>query len=100
LNGNQCIELAKREIDMPKPLGKFWPTVREQIWQKAEELFMVEQTRTLDLDVKPERCELREGGYFSAAKSIVLRSLFEQKKDNRFRVSKLTTNSLLLEDFS
>jgi hypothetical protein len=67
---------------MPKPVGKFWPAVREQIWQKAEELFMREQIRTLDLDVKPERCELREGGYFSTAKLIVLSNLHEQKESH------------------
>jgi hypothetical protein len=60
---------------MRKSKGKFWPAVREQIWQKAEELFMQEQVRTMDCDIKPERNELREGGYFHTAKLIVLRKL-------------------------
>ena len=52
--------------------GKFWPQVRMQIWEKAEELFMQEQMRTMDCDIKPERSELLEGGYFERAKIIVL----------------------------
>ena len=53
--------------------GKFWPQVRAQIWEKAEQLFMQEQIRTMDCDITPERCELREGGYFERAKLLVLR---------------------------
>jgi hypothetical protein len=60
---------------MSKQKGKFWPAVREQIWQKAEELFMQEQMRTMECSIKPERSELREGGYFHTAKLIVLRNL-------------------------
>ena len=53
--------------------GKFWPQVRAQIWEKAEELFMQEQMRTWDCDITPERSELLEGGFFERAKIIVLR---------------------------
>ena len=60
--------------------GKFWPQVREMIWEKAEELFMADQARTMDLYIKPERCELVEGGYFHEAKLIVLRNLWREKK--------------------
>ncbi|MCW4003624.1 MAG: hypothetical protein NWE95_06915 [Candidatus Bathyarchaeota archaeon] len=60
--------------------GKFWPTVRAMIWEKAEELFMQEQARTLDLYNRPEKCELREGGYLHEAKLIVLRELWREKK--------------------
>ena len=60
--------------------GKFWPHVRALIWQKAEELFMQEQTRTMNCYTRPERCELREGGYFHTAKLIILRELYEGKK--------------------
>lgn len=55
--------------------GNFWPAVRAQIWVKAEELFMMDQAKTWDLPNTPERCELREGGYFERAKIIVLREL-------------------------
>jgi hypothetical protein len=50
------------------------------IWEKAEELFMQEQARTMDCYIKPEKSELREGGYFYTAKLIVLRELYEEKK--------------------
>jgi hypothetical protein len=60
--------------------GKFWPPVRVAIWEKAEQLFMQEQMRTMDCDIKPERSELREGGYFYTAKLIVLRDLYTAKK--------------------
>jgi len=60
--------------------GKFWPRVRAMIWEKAEELFMQEQARTMDCYIKPERSELREGGYFYNAKLIVLRNLWRQRK--------------------
>jgi hypothetical protein len=53
--------------------GNFWPEVRVAIWAKAEELFMQEQMRTMDCDVRPERSELLEGGFFERAKIIVLR---------------------------
>jgi hypothetical protein len=60
--------------------GKFWPHVRALIWEKAEELFMQDQARTMDCYIKPERCELREGGYFYQAKLIVLRNLWRERK--------------------
>jgi hypothetical protein len=60
--------------------GKFWPAVRAMIWEKAEELFMQDQMRTMDCDIRPERSELREGGYFYTAKLIVLRNLWLEKK--------------------
>ena len=60
--------------------GKFWPRVRAMIWEKAEELFMAEQARTMDFYNRPEKCELLEGGYFHEAKLIVLRNLWREKK--------------------
>jgi hypothetical protein len=60
--------------------GKFWPRVRAMIWEKAEELFMAEQAKTMDFYNRPEKCELREGGYFYQAKLIVLRELWREKK--------------------
>ena len=62
---------------MLKQKGKFWPQVRAQIWEKAEGLFMQEQMRKMDCDIKPERSELLEGGYFERAKIIVLRQRLE-----------------------
>jgi hypothetical protein len=52
---------------------------------KAEELFMQEQIIAFDCDIKPERCELRESGYFERAKLIVLREIYlEGKSDSSF----------------
>jgi hypothetical protein len=71
---------------MPKPqrkTGKFWPHVRSLIWEKAQELYQMEQAKTMKSDFKgmtATRKELREGGYFQTAKVIVLRSLWLQKK--------------------
>ena len=47
---------------------------------KAEELFMQEQMQAFDCAIKPERCELREGGYFDRAKLIVLREVYLEGK--------------------
>ena len=52
-----------------------WSKIRDRIWVKAEELFMQEQLRTMDCDIKPERTELREGGYFDRAKTLILREV-------------------------
>ena len=70
---------------MPKQRkpGKFWPTVRAMIWQKAQEIYQMEQAKTMGEDFKgvtAERKELREGGYFYQAKLIILRNLWLQKK--------------------
>lgn len=63
--------------------GKFWPTVRALIWEKAQQLFQEEQAKTMGVDFKgltATRKELREGGYFYAAKLIVIRDLWRQKR--------------------
>jgi len=64
--------------------GKFWPTVRPLIWEKAQQLFQEEQVRTMGTDFKgitATQKELREAGYFHTAKLIVLRNLrIRQKK--------------------
>ena len=63
--------------------GKFWPCVRELIWEKAQELYQWEQAHGMKTDfvgVTAERRELREGGYFYQAKLIVLRDLWLQQK--------------------
>ena len=57
-----------------------WRKVRKAIWVKAEELFMQEQMQAFDCDIKPERCELRETGYFDRAKLIVLREIYVEGK--------------------
>jgi len=46
---------------MRKQQGKFWPHVRALIWEKAEELFMQEQARTMDCYIKPEKCFFCQG---------------------------------------
>jgi hypothetical protein len=71
---------------MPKherKTGKFWSWVRPLIWEKAQELYQMEQARTMGEDFKgitATRQELREGGYFYEAKLIVLRNLWLEKK--------------------
>ena len=63
--------------------GKFWPWVRPMIWEKAQQLYQMEQAKTMGADFKgitAERKELREGGYFYQAKLIVLRNLWLEKK--------------------
>jgi len=63
--------------------GKFWPWIRPMIWEKAQELYQMEQAKTMGEDFKgitAERKELREGGYFYIAKLIVLRNLWLEKK--------------------
>ena len=64
--------------------GKFWPQVRAMIWEKAEELFIAEQARTMEVYSKPERNELLEGGCFHEAKLIFLRN-FAGKETLGFR---------------
>jgi hypothetical protein len=53
------------------------------IWEKAQELYQMEQAKTMSDDFKgitATRKELREGGYFYQAKLIVLRNLWREKK--------------------
>jgi len=58
-----------------KKPGKFWPSVREQIWRKAEELYMWEHPEACLRGLNPERSELRQAGYFERAKILVLKEL-------------------------
>lgn len=63
--------------------GKFWPTVRAIIWEKAQQLYQQEQAKTMGTDFKgitATHKELRENGYFYKAKLIVLRNLWREKK--------------------
>jgi len=62
--------------------GKFWPPVRAMIWDKAQQLYQMEQTKMGDdfKGITAERSELREAGYFYQAKLIILRNLWRQKK--------------------
>ena len=56
--------------------GKFWPWVRELIWEKAEELHAADFYDSNDENITtPTRRELREGGYFYQAKCLVLREI-------------------------
>ena len=45
---------------------------------------MQEQMQAFDCDIKPERCELREGGYYDLAKLIVLREIYLEGKSGFF----------------
>jgi len=63
--------------------GKFWPQVRTQIYEKAQQLFQEQQARTMRNDFKgitATKKELREAGYVYTAKLIVLRNLWRQNK--------------------
>ena len=63
--------------------GKFWPWVRPLIWEKAQEIYQMEQAKGMGEDFKgltATHKELREGGYFYMAKLIVLRNLWREKK--------------------
>jgi len=83
--------------------GKFWPTVRPLIWEKAQQLYQEEQAKTMGADFKGVTAthkELREGGYFHTAKLIVLRNLWLQRKtllnieDTQETTSALTKNPI------
>jgi len=66
-----------------KKRGKFWPYVRPLIWEKAQELYQMENVKTMQADFKgltATKKELLEGGYFHVAKVIVLRNLWRRKK--------------------
>lgn len=66
-----------------KGTGKFWHRARAMIWQKAQELYQLEQAKNMGDNFKAltaEWKELREGGYFYQAKLIVLRNLWLEKK--------------------
>ncbi len=70
---------------MVRRKGKFWPTVRAMIWEKAQELFQYENATGLKDDFKgitATHAELREGGYFDSAKIIVLREIYLSRKPN------------------
>jgi len=66
-----------------KTKGKFWPRIRPLIWEKAQELYQMENAKTMHTDYKgltATKKELREGGYFQTAKLIILREISQQKK--------------------
>jgi hypothetical protein len=71
---------------MPKhqrKTGRFWPRVRAMIWDKAQQIYQMEQAISMGEDFKgitATRGELREGGYFYEAKLIVLRNIWREKK--------------------
>lgn len=59
-----------------------WSKVRARIWVKAEELFMKDNAQSYGSINTPERCELREGGYFYDAKLLVLKEIQEYGYSN------------------
>jgi hypothetical protein len=85
----------------PKTRGKFWPQVRALIWEKAQELYQMENAKTMKDDFKgltATKKELREGGYFQTAKLIILREIWQQKKrlPTPAEEETITENSILL----
>ncbi|KON30624.1 hypothetical protein AC482_03415 [miscellaneous Crenarchaeota group-15 archaeon DG-45] len=65
---------------------RFWPWVRERIWEKAYELHAGDFQRSHgENPTTPTRRELREDGYFHRAKLIVLR---EVSREMRGRTSR------------
>jgi len=83
-----------------KTRGKFWSYIRPLIWQKAQELYQMENAKTMKEDFKgitANRKELREGGYFQTAKLIILRELWLQKKGSppTEKEETITENSIL-----
>ena len=63
--------------------GRFWPRVRAMIWDKAQQIYQMEQAISMGEDfegITATRGELREGGYFYQAKLIVLRNIWREKK--------------------
>jgi hypothetical protein len=72
-----------RKLSKSKTKGKFWPKVRPLIWEKAQELYQMENAKTMHTDYKgltATKKELREGGYFHTVKLIILRELWQKKK--------------------
>jgi len=70
----------------PHRRGKFWPWVRELIWEKAEELFAADFYASHETNVtRPTRAELREGGYFYTAKCLVLRDINRMNRGSKRR---------------
>lgn len=68
---------------MRKQQGKFWPQVRALIWEKAQQLYQMDEAKGMADDftgITATKAELREGGYFHQAKLIVLRDLWLEKK--------------------
>jgi hypothetical protein len=83
-----------------KTRGKFWPYIRPLIWEKAQELYQMENAKTMHTDFKgttATKKELREGGYFQTAKLIILREIWLQKKGSppTEEEETITENSIL-----
>ena len=83
-----------------KTRGKFWPQVRALIWEKAQELYQMENAKTMYTDFKgitATKKELHEGGYFQTAKLIILRELWQKKKGSppTEKEETITENSIL-----
>ena len=80
---------------MQRRKGRFWPQVRAQIYEKAQQLFQEQQARTMSRDFKgitATNKELHEAGYFYTAKLIVLRNLWLQNK-GKLTVEEETENA-------
>jgi len=70
----------------PYRMGKFWPWVREMIWEKAYELHAADFHKSHETNItRPTRSELRENGYFYQAKLIILREVNRMNRGSKRR---------------
>jgi hypothetical protein len=62
--------------------GTFWPIVRHLMIEKAIQLYVKDHPQP---EKQPEMKELKQGGYMSLAKKIVLKELNQQRKIGAFQ---------------
>jgi hypothetical protein len=77
------IDYAKYMSKRQRKTGRFWHRVRAMIWDKAQQLYQMEQAVSMGGDFKgltATRGELRESGYFYQAKLVVLRNVWRERK--------------------
>ncbi len=64
------------KIPQPKK-GTFWPIVRQRMKEKATQLYMKDHP---EIKTPPELRKLRKSGYLEAAKKIVLKEMYQERK--------------------
>jgi len=70
------------------------------IWEKAQELYQMENAKPMNADFKgitATKKELREGGYFHTDKLIILREIWQQKKHLPTTEEETITENFLLQ---
>ena len=82
LSGSTQIKPAttatKTKPKIPKPKGTFWPIVRQRMKQKAMQLYLKDHPQ---ITAPPELKELRKSGYLETAKKIVLKEMYQERKN-------------------